>query len=125
MAPEATRTTSAHEAITWVPVEACTLPTAEQPLRLREFDSVFSLALRSVERAGPAWLQLRLADDDGVEQLVRDLTAREVGCCGFFDFSVNRADRELVLDVRVPASRAAVLDGLALQAATAGARADR
>jgi len=32
----------------WVPVDACTLPTREQPLRLAEFDELFASTLRAV-----------------------------------------------------------------------------
>lgn len=109
----------------WVPTDACSLPTVDRPLRLAEFDTLFASALRSVERPGTTWLQLRLADDDGVHDHVQDLAAREGSCCGFFEFAVHRDADEVVLDVRVPAARAEVLDGLAQQATTAGARAGR
>ena len=46
-----------------------------------------------------------------------ELTAREAGCCAFFDFTVRREGGDVVVDVRVPPSRAAVLDGLAALAA--------
>lgn len=106
----------------WVPAEVCTLPTADQPLRLAEFDDLFSRALRAVERPSPTWLRLRLADDEGFEHQARELAARETDCCDFFDFAIHRAADETVLDVHVPAARAGVLDGLAEQAATARAR---
>ena len=69
----------------WVP-EACTLPTAEQPLRIAEFDRLFATA----------WRQERLATavawplDPAEELAVRDLTARETECCSFFTFSSRR-----------------------------------
>lgn len=103
----------------WVPAETCTLPTADQPLRLAEFDDLFSGALRAVERHAPTWLRLRLSGDEGVEDRARDLASRETDCCDFFDFSIHRAAHETVLDVHVPATRAVVLDGLAEQATTA------
>ena len=34
----------------WAPVDACTLPTAEQPLRVAEWDGLFAESLRAVER---------------------------------------------------------------------------
>ncbi|WP_245718914.1 hypothetical protein [Micromonospora rhizosphaerae] len=36
----------------WVP-EACTLPTAERPLRVAEFDELFATALRGQTRLSP------------------------------------------------------------------------
>lgn len=118
----ATATANKQVETGWVPTEACTLPTAEQPLRLSEFDDLFSDALHAVERHSPTWLRLRLSDGEGVEDRARSLTAREADCCDFFDLSIHRAAHETVLDVRVPTSRAVVLDGLAEQATTAGAR---
>lgn len=83
---------------------ACTLPTAEQPLRIAEFAGLFAAA--SVERRSPVWLRVRFAA--GTEAVVRDLTARESACCSFFDFAI--ADGSL--DIRVPPAQTAVLDGL-------------
>ncbi|MCW2680862.1 MAG: hypothetical protein JWM62_2263 [Frankiales bacterium] len=39
--------------MSWVPVEACPLPTSEQPLRAAELDALFAalLGLRRPERA--------------------------------------------------------------------------
>jgi hypothetical protein len=96
----------------WAPVDACTLPTADQPLREAEFDSLFATALRRVERPAPE--QLRLTFDGDAE--IEDLIARESSCCTFFDFELTATRDGLVLDVRVPAARVAVLDGLARRA---------
>jgi thioredoxin len=110
-----------HVSVAWAPVDACTLPTAQQPLREAEFDALFATALRSVERPEPQWLRLTLDGDADAEAAVRDLTARESSCCSFFDFQLTAADGALTLDVRVPEARVEVLDGLARQAVTAGA----
>jgi hypothetical protein len=99
----------------WVPVDTCTLPTAEQPLRLDEFGALFTVSLRGVDRREPGWLRLHLAGTDEVEARARDLVARESECCSFFTFDVRRGD-EVIVDVRVPENRAEVLDGLARQA---------
>lgn len=104
----------------WVPAQACTLPAAQQPTRLAEFDALFA-SLRTVQRDEPGWLRLHLAGEDRVEELARDLTAREASCCSFFDFTVQRTTDEVVLDVRVPDNRIVVLDGLAAHAQTARA----
>lgn len=126
-----------------MPVDACTLPTAEQFPRIAEFAALFTTALRGQERRGPGWLRLVLAADgnadgeaDGdVEATVRGLIARESACCSFFDFHLTPShtdgngdgdageDRVLVLDVRVLDAGVDVLDGLAHQARAHQARA--
>jgi hypothetical protein len=95
----------------WIPADACTLPTAERPLRVAEFDTLFATALRAVERPAPDRLRLEL--DAAAAASARQLVARETRCCSFFDFRFTAADDRLLLDVRVPASRIDVLDGLA------------
>src|SRR5690348_16526591 len=77
---------------TWVQVyrrsmtdlDACTLPTAERPLRLAEFQTLFATALRGQERLSPTHLRWRI--DPAAESTARDLTARESECCSFFAF---------------------------------------
>jgi thioredoxin len=104
----------------WAPIDACTLPTEAQPLRVAEFGDLFAASLRGVLRVSSTRLRLEL--DAAAEDTVRDLTARETDCCGFFSFSVNSAESDTVwLDVQVPASRVEVLDGLAAQAQAARA----
>jgi hypothetical protein len=102
----------------WVATAACTLPTADRPARFAEFDGLFA-ALRGLRREQPGWLRLRLDDAEGVAEQARDLTAREADCCSFFDFDVHREAGEVVVDVRVPPNRVAMLDGLAAQAEAA------
>ncbi|WBB93762.1 hypothetical protein [Verrucosispora sp. WMMC514] len=97
----------------WVP-DACTLPTADRPLRLAEFDRFFGAAVRTAERVSAQHLRLRLDSAAQVEQTARDLTARESSCCSFFVFDLLRPDPDaLILDVRVPAGHVDVLDALA------------
>ncbi|MCM0674824.1 hypothetical protein NCC78_08990 [Micromonospora phytophila] len=100
----------------WVP-DACTLPTAQRPLRLAEFDALFTAAGRRVDRVDATRLRLTLAGPAELEATVRDLTARESRCCSFFTFTVT-TDRpgHVVVDVAVPATHADVLDGLAHRA---------
>ena len=74
--------------LAWVP-EACTLPTAEQPLRLAEFDALFTAAVRGSTRLSPTHLRLQLTGDPDLEAVVRDLTVRESECCSFFMFGVD------------------------------------
>ena len=107
--------TAPHPADDWTPA-ACTLPTAEQPLRLAEFDALFATALRRVDRPAPTRLTLTLAAAPGRTEAVRDLAARETACCSFFTFDLTAGD-PLRLDVSVPAAHRSVLDALAARAA--------
>ncbi|MFE9324724.1 hypothetical protein ACIHDR_17780 [Nocardia sp. NPDC052278] len=105
------------ENLLWVP-DACTLPTAEQPLRVAEFTDLFAAALRRVERIAPTRLRLELAATH--EDIARDLAARESSCCGFFDFDFATAGPDAIaMDIEVPASRVDVLEALANHAAAA------
>ncbi|MCP2246397.1 hypothetical protein [Lentzea aerocolonigenes] len=103
----------------WVDGLACTLPTADQPARLAEFETLFGSSLRDVRREEPGLLRLHLLGGAAVEADARDLTAREAECCSFFDFTVNRAGDAVIVDVRVPQDKEIVLDGLAAQAQAA------
>jgi hypothetical protein len=98
----------------WVP-EACTLPTAEQPRRLAEFDTLFTTALRSQQRLSPTHLRWRL--DPGAEPAARALAARESSCCSFFTFTFVPHGDAMQLDLHVPGAQAEVLDALAGRAA--------
>ena len=99
-------------------VDDCTLPTAERPLRVAEFDELFARSVRSQERAGR--VRLRWTLDPVAEAVARDLTARESRCCSFFTFTFRGGagdDGALVVEVEVPEARVAVLDALAERAA--------
>lgn len=99
----------------WAP-EACTLPTAEQPFRIAEFDNLFSNGLHGLERQSPTQLELTL--DAATEATARDLTARETSCCSFFDFTfIPDSDRTVRLQVTVPPTHVDVLAALAARAA--------
>ncbi|MCW2640139.1 MAG: hypothetical protein JWP76_2445 [Dactylosporangium sp.] len=106
--------TTDHNPEGWVP-QACTLPTVEQPLRLAEFDDLFTTALRGQQRPVPTRLRWEL--DPAAEARARDLTARETSCCSFFTFTFIPAAGALQLDVEVPTARVDVLDVLAVRAA--------
>jgi hypothetical protein len=100
----------------WVP-SACTLPTAERPLRRAEFDELFATALRGQQRLAPTRLRWQL--DPNAEPVARDLTDRETECCSFFTFTFTyaRAGDIVQLDVSVPETHIDVLDALAGRAA--------
>ena len=112
----------------WVAVEACTLPTADQPLRVAEFDDLFATALRAIEHSGaPVRARLVLAGGDDLAEQVQRLADAETACCSFFTFTltlrplatdkVDAADRTmLALDIEVPVARADVLAALVQRA---------
>lgn len=92
--------------------DACTLPTAERPLRLAEFDAVFTEAVRSVQSdEGRVWM--RLTGGDGLRERVRDLADRESACCSFFTFVVGGTETDLTLEITVPPERRHILTALA------------
>jgi hypothetical protein len=95
---------------------SCTLPQADRPLRLAEFNDLFTDALRAVHRLSPTSARLKLTGSDGIEARTRDLAAREGQCCSFFDFRIARDDASVILDIGVPPAHIAVLDGLTARA---------
>jgi hypothetical protein len=104
--------------------DACTLPTAERPLRLAEFDDLFATAVRRVDQVDEIHARLHLTGPAGLAARVRDLAARETACCSFFTFTTTGqpvVDGEaVVLDIEVPAAHAAVLASLVQRAHGAG-----
>jgi len=98
---------------TWAP-DACTLPTAEQPVRVAEFDRLFADS-RAVHRVSPTVARLTL--DPGAADRARELAARESECCSFFRFDLDipvgtgaRQRCGVTLRVTVPPAHVAVLD---------------
>jgi hypothetical protein len=108
----------------WVAVEACTLPTAAQSLRVGEFDTLFAASLRDVEHPAGAATRARLvlAGDAELPGRVQRLADAETACCSFFTFTLaplaaeptrdGDATAVVALDVEVPAARADVLAAL-------------
>ena len=108
----------------WVPVDACTLPTAEQPLRIAEFDALFRTFLRAVEGAGsPTRARLVLAGGADLPDRVQQLADAETACCSFFTFTLTALPGGppvdgcapvvvVALDVEVPPTRTGVLAAL-------------
>ncbi|MBA3310648.1 MAG: hypothetical protein H0U28_11455 [Nocardioidaceae bacterium] len=114
---------SADKDLGWAP-SACTLPTAERPLRVAEFDELFASALRDLRRVAPTRLELEI--DAAAEARARDLAARESDCCSFFtfDFTPGRPGR-MTFGVTVPATHVDVLDAVADRAADGVAQLSR
>ena len=90
----------------WAP-DACTLPTAERPLRVAEFAA---LDVRRVDTLSTTHARLHFSGD---ADHVRDLAARETACCSFFRFTVTGS----TLDVEVPDRYADVLTALVARVA--------
>lgn len=97
--------------------DACTLPSAERPLRLAEFDDLFTRHVRSVDRDGDGdRVRLHLTGEAGLRERVRDLTERESQCCSFFEFTITGDDPAVTLEVTVPPGQRDVLTALAERA---------
>lgn len=96
----------------WVPA-ACTLPTAEQPLRIAEFDALFTDHVRAVRREDPTRLVLALTGGPQVAATAADLAARETVCCSFFTFDLRITDGTLTLTVSTSGGHADVVAALA------------
>ena len=92
----------------WAP-DACTLPTSERPLRVAEFDQLFTVVLQSM-RAAPTRLDLVMPV--AVQADARDLARRETECCSFFTFEFESAGNDVVMRIDVPPEQVAVLDAI-------------
>ncbi len=98
-----------HES--WIPA-ACTLPTAERPLRVAAFDALFAEAVTEVSPSGPGRIRLALRPEPQIAARVAELTVRETGCCSLFTFTLTAADGALVLEVGVDDRHREVLHAL-------------
>lgn len=91
----------------WVAADACTLPTAEQPVRVAEFESLFAEALTSTERVSPTRPRFALTGSDNTAARAQDLATRETECCSYFAFTITPTGPDsAVMDVTVPDTRA-------------------
>jgi hypothetical protein len=101
----------------WAPVDACTLPTADQPLRVAEWDTLFSSS-RAVEWYGATRARIVLTGDEPLAAQAQQLADAETACCSFFTFTVTPLSADAVaLDIEVPGARADVLAALVERAA--------
>jgi hypothetical protein len=102
---------------TWVPVDSCTLPTAEQPLRVAAFDELFASSLRGIEHPQGSSTRVRLVleGDEALAARVQRLADAETACCSFFTFTLTplaASTTRMALDIAVPGERADVLAAL-------------
>ena len=112
-------TDGAPGSLAWAEVAACTLPSADRPLRVADFDALFAAHLVRAERTDLTAARLVMAGGPGVADRVQRLADAESSCCAFFDFTVADEGDEVVLGVRVPPTYADVLAGLVARAASA------
>lgn len=106
--------------LAWVP-QSCTLPTEERPLRVTEWDALFTERLAALSRPEALRLRLELAAGPGLEDRVRDLVGRESDCCSFFAFTVTTGPDRVLLDIEVDPAHQPVLEALAARTgSTAG-----
>lgn len=99
----------------WVPA-ACALPTAEQPLRRREFDDLFARDVLSVEQLSPLQLSLELRPDAEVAARAAGLATKETGCCSFFTFGLTITGGTVSMTVSTGQEHRAVLAALGARA---------
>ena len=100
--------------------DACTLPTAERPLRLAEFEALFADHLTDLSRVGDR-LRLSLSGGDGLREQVADLAARESCLLLVLRLrAVGTADRSCSTWVS-RAERREILEALAAWASCSGA----
>ena len=97
----------------WADVEACTLPTADRPLRVAEFDDLFTTSLRSIDQPSDTYAHLVLTGDIELAHRARRLVEAEMACCSFFTFTISEPQPGNVsLDIDVLPAHAGVLTGL-------------
>lgn len=90
----------------------CSLPTAEQPLRVAEFGELFSRDVVGLARPAGNVLSLGVRPDPEVAARAADLAVREAGCCSFFTFDLTISDGSVTLTVRIDESHTEVLAAL-------------
>jgi hypothetical protein len=65
--------------------------------RIAEYGQLFTDSFVGKERTDTG-IRFRLRADDGVEDHVRDLAAREKACCAFYNFEITTRDGEVHWD---------------------------
>ena len=97
--------------------DSCTLPAADLPGRLAEFDAAFAAGLQRADVISPTHARLVFTADPAQAEALAGLLGRESQCCSFFTFD-QRAEGGLVtVDVTVPPAHAETLAALAGRAA--------
>lgn len=100
-------------------MDACTLPTAERPLRLAGFDALFAEGVTEVRTERPGRVRMALRAEPRIAGRAAELAVAETGCCSFFTFALVATGDGLALEVSVGDEHIQVLDALANRAAHA------
>lgn len=82
----------------WCAPEACSLPLADQPARVAEWDDLLSGSVRAMTEV-PGGLRLELDRTPSVCVQLTDLAERESRCCSFLTFTITVSSDALRLDV--------------------------
>ena len=98
-------------------IRACTLPAAELPGRVAEFDEAFAAGLRHAELVSPTHARWVFSADQARAEALAGLLARESECCSFFTFAQRSDEGAVTVDVTVPPGHADALAVLAGRAA--------
>jgi hypothetical protein len=99
----------------WCAPDACSLPVADQPGRVGEWDLLFQKAVREIETV-PGGVRFELDPSRVKVAAVEDLADRESRCCAFFTFRVSVASDALALSVDADPEHAEVVEALAARA---------
>lgn len=102
----------------WAP-DACTLPTADRPLRVARFDALFATGVTRMQRSAPDLARFDLRPEPAVAATAMDLCVRETACCSFFEFTLVATDGRVTLTVRTPPEHRDVLDAVVARARAA------
>jgi hypothetical protein len=100
--------------VDWCVPDACTLPPRDQPLRVAEWDALFSQSARQVRRM-PDRAVFVLDRTSASAASVADLADRESQCCSFLTFALSFGSDSLQLEVS-SADRPDVVTALAQRA---------
>lgn len=99
----------------WVPA-ACTLPTAEQPLRAQEFDTFFAEDALGVTPATPDGIAISVRPTPEAAARAARLAIAETACCSFFTFELTIGAGAITLTVTTEPGHAEVLAALGARA---------
>lgn len=91
------------------PPIACNLTPDGMTARLGLIDALAADALLDRVRTDSG-LRVRLRDTPEIEQRTRELVAAESRCCAFLDFTLERDDTALVLEISGPEEARPVID---------------
>ena len=84
--------------------DACTLPSAQQPLRSAEFEALFADSACEIDQPDATHARLWLTGPAGLTAKVRNLTDHEAECCSFFTFTIDIAEPTADVLIRGPGS---------------------